>query len=370
MKQITFIVGARPNFVKIAPVMRAARAHNSGIVARLVHTGQHYSEQMTDVFFAQLGIPTPEVNLGVGSGPHGAQTARILEAFEKHLLNSDPRPSGVVVVGDVNSTVACALAAVKLGIPVAHLEAGLRSFDRSMPEEINRVVTDSIADLLFVSDPHGEANLHHEGVPAERIRFVGNVMIDTLTYTLAAARSLNMPARNGVTRGEYAMMTLHRPSNVDDAVRLADIAALLQEVSSLLPVVFPVHPRCHVRLTEAGLIGALQHNERIRILGPQPYVENLSLLEGAKIVLTDSGGIQEETSFLGIPCITLRENTERPITVTLGTNTVIGNDLKSVPSLVRDCLAGHSKQGGPIPGWDGCAAQRVISALANCSSFR
>jgi UDP-N-acetylglucosamine 2-epimerase (non-hydrolysing) len=363
VKEIVFIVGARPNFVKIAPVMRALRDRSSAIRPRLVHTGQHYSEQMSDVFFEQLAIPRPDVNLGVGGGSHGVQTARILEAFERYLMQSDPRPAGVVVVGDVNSTIACALAATKLGIPVAHLEAGLRSFDRSMPEEINRIVTDSISDLLLVSEPNGEQNLSHEGIPKERIRYVGNVMIDTLVYHLPAARELNMPVRFGFDSTAYALVTLHRPSNVDIPSRLSEIVKFLERVSQLIPLAFPMHPRCHTRLLEAGLDRALEGNPRIRILEPLAYMENLSMLARAQVVLTDSGGIQEETSFLGIPCLTLRDNTERPVTVTNGTNTLVGSDPVHASSLIRDCLEGRYKKGGLIRGWDGHAAYRVIEAL-------
>ena len=371
MVDLVFVVGARPNFIKIAPVMRALRrmAHAS-IRGLLVHTGQHYSEKMSDVFFEQLGVATPDANLGVGGGSHGVQTARILEAFERYLIQSASRPEGVVVVGDVNSTLACALAATKLGIRVAHVEAGLRSFDRSMPEEINRIVTDSIADLLLVSEPDGERNLRHEGIPSDRIMYVGNVMIDTLVTQLPAAREMRMPLRCGVEDGAYAFVTLHRPSNVDVPERLSEIVRFLEAVSRELPVVFPLHPRCRGRLVETGLYSALERNDRILILDALPYIENLSLLEGATVVLTDSGGIQEETSFLGVPCLTLRDNTERPITVTKGTNTIIGNDLSLGLSLVRDCLAGRYKKGGTIPGWDGRAAPRVIEALLTRWSLR
>jgi UDP-N-acetylglucosamine 2-epimerase (non-hydrolysing) len=361
---IVFVVGARPNFIKIAPVIQALRkAAPKGVGGLLVHTGQHFSESMSDVFFEQLGVPAPDANLGVGSGSHGVQTARILEAFETYLGQLDSLPAGVVVVGDVNSTLACALAATKLGIPVAHLEAGLRSFDRSMPEEINRIVTDSIADLLLVSEPDGERNLLHEGIPSDRIIPVGNVMIDTLVTQLPAAQRMDMPSRCGVADTAYAFVTLHRPSNVDIPGRLSEIVMFLEAVSRELAVVFPMHPRCRGRLVESGLYDTLERNNRIHILDALPYIENLSLMAEATVVMTDSGGVQEETSVLGVPCLTLRKNTERPITVTHGTNTIIGDDLGSGLSLVRNCVAGRYKKGGTIPGWDGCAAPRVIEAL-------
>jgi UDP-N-acetylglucosamine 2-epimerase (non-hydrolysing) len=364
VKDLVFVVGARPNFVKIAPVLHAlGEMASDRFRGVLVHTGQHYSELLSDVFFEQLDIPKPDVHLGVGSGSHGAQSARILEAFERYVTGAEPRPAGVVVVGDVNSTMACALAAVKLGIPVAHLEAGLRSFDRSMPEEINRIVTDSISDLLLVSEPHGEENLRHEGVSLDRIVFVGNVMIDTLVAQLPAAQEMRMPFQCGLDGAPYAFVTLHRPSNVDVPERLASIVGFLEAVSRELTVVLPLHPRCRSRLQETGLYSALEKNDCIQLLDALPYLENLSLMQQATVVLTDSGGIQEETSFLGIPCLTLRDNTERPITVTMGTNTIIGHNLDLALSLVRDCLTGHYKTGQSIPGWDGFAAPRVIQAL-------
>jgi UDP-N-acetylglucosamine 2-epimerase (non-hydrolysing) len=329
-----------------------------------VHTGQHYDEGMSDVFFQQLGIRTPDVCLNVGSGTHGAQTARVLAAFEAYLLERATRPLGVIVVGDVNSTVACALASVKLGIPVAHVEAGLRSFDRMMPEEINRVVTDAIADLLLVSEPSGEVNLAREGVPADRVRFVGNVMIDTLVDQLPQAVALDMPARLGVADGGYALVTLHRPSNVDDPRRLGELVHFLETVADRLFVVFPVHPRTRGRLEAFGLAPRLARVARVRTLAPLGYRETLGLMARARVVVTDSGGMQEEASYLGVPCLTLRPNTERPVTVTHGTNTIVGDDLGLADKLVDDVLEGRYKSGGPIERWDGRAAQRIADAIA------
>jgi UDP-N-acetylglucosamine 2-epimerase (non-hydrolysing) len=268
------------------------------------------------------------------------------------------------VVGDVNSTMACTLAAAKLGIPVAHVEAGLRSFDRSMPEEINRVVTDALADLLLVSEPAGEENLRREGVADGRIRYVGNVMIDTLVRELPAARALGVPASLGLAPSGYAYVTLHRPSNVDDPRRLGRVVEMLRALGGRLPVVFPVHPRTRERLRAAGLEAALAGAPGVRALEPLGYRESLGLMAGARLVLTDSGGVQEETTHLGVPCLTLRPNTERPVTVSLGTNTVVGEEIERVLPLVEEVLAGRGRKGRPIPGWDGHAAERVAAALA------
>ena len=359
MREITIVAGARPNFIKVAALLRAL--FSTTLVARLVHTGQHYDATMSDVFFRQLGIPEPDVHLGVGSGRHGQQTARVLELFESYLLEAGTQ-RGVVVVGDVNSTVACALAAAKMRIPVAHVEAGLRSFDRSMPEEINRVVTDAIADLLFVSEPAGEENLRREGAPAHKIHYVGNVMIDTLVAQLPAAELLDINARFCLSAGEYALVTLHRPSNVDDPQRLAELTKLLLYASESVRVFFPVHPRTRERLSQSGLIPKL--DGRAIISAPLGYLENLALMKQAKLVLTDSGGMQEETTFLGVPCLTLRASTERPATVTHGTNTIVGDDLRRAYRALDGVLAGVSKPRQAIRGWDGHAAERIASVLS------
>jgi UDP-N-acetylglucosamine 2-epimerase (non-hydrolysing) len=356
------VAGARPNFMKIAPVLRALAARD--LPRALVHTGQHYDASLSQVFFDELGIPAPDLHLDVGSGTHGAQTARVLEAFERHLLDASPRPRGVVVVGDVNSTMAATLAAVKLGIPVAHVEAGLRSFDRGMPEEVNRLVTDAIADLLLCSEPSGVENLAHEGVAKEKVHLVGNVMIDTLARELEAARQLETARAMGLGRGELALVTLHRPSNVDGQERLEALLGFLERVAARLPVVFPAHPRTRARLESFGLSAGAEAIRGLHLVAPLPYRANLSLMASARVVITDSGGIQEETSFLGIPCLTLRPSTERPVTVTLGSNTIVGEDLDRAEALVDDILAGRYKSGAPIPLWDGHAAERVVDVLA------
>jgi UDP-N-acetylglucosamine 2-epimerase (non-hydrolysing) len=358
---IDLVAGARPNFMKVAPVLRAMRSPGP-LAPRLVHTGQHYDDGMSGVFFRDLGIREPDVSLGVGSGTHGEQTARILAAYEDHLLRT--RPDAVMVVGDVNSTMACTLAAVKLGIPVAHVEAGLRSFDRGMPEEINRLVTDTLADLLLVSEPAGEQNLRREGIADGRIRYVGNVMIDTLVRELPAARMLAVATRLGLPASGYAYVTLHRPSNVDDPARLARLVAMLGALGARLPVAFPMHPRTRERLRTAGLEALLSEAPGVLALEPLGYRDSLGLMAGARLVLTDSGGVQEETTYLGVPCLTLRPNTERPVTVSLGTNTVVGEEIERVLPLAEEVMAGRYRTAQPIPGWDGRAAERVVAALA------
>ena len=359
------VIGARPNFMKMAPLLRALEA-SGGVDVCLVHTGQHYDRDMSDVFLEQLGLRAPDVSLGVGSDSHGRQTARILERYEAHLESS--KPDGVVVVGDVNSTMACTLAAVKLGIPVAHVEAGLRSGDRRMPEEINRLVTDALADLLLVTEPSGRDNLLREGVDPSKIHVVGNLMIDTLVRERPAAEALGMPARLGLRDRGYGLVTLHRPGNVDDPATLAALASLLVELSARLPLAFPVHPRTRGRLESAGLLGDLEAAPGVVLTGPLGYRENLGLMAGAKVVLTDSGGVQEETSALGVPCLTLRENTERPVTVDVGTNTLVGNDPAAVRARFRDVIEGRYKAGAPVPLWDGRAAGRAADVL--CRAWR
>ena len=359
---LDLVAGARPNFMKLAPVVRSLAAERR-VGFRIVHTGQHYDRSMTDVFFEELGIPSPEVHLDVGSGSHGAQTARIIERYEAHAMKL--RPAGTVVFGDVNSTVACALAAVKLGVPVAHVEAGLRSFDRSMPEEINRLLTDAVADLLLVSEPSGVTNLEHEGIDRSRIRLVGNVMIDTLLSQLPNARARRMASRLGLDGRPYGVITLHRPSNVDDPEILGALLHLLHELARRMPLVFAVHPRTAAAAARMGLASLIARDQRELIcLDPQPYLDNLSLLSGAAVVLTDSGGLQEESSVLNVPCLTLRENTERPVTLTLGTSRLVGNDTARIRAAFDDVLSGNWPKGQPIPLWDGEAGGRVAAELA------
>lgn len=354
--RVLAVAGARPNFMKVAPLLRELR-RRPGFGVRLVHTGQHYDPSMSDTFFAELEIPPPDVNLGVGSGSHGAQTADVLKGIEAELMRE--RPDVVVVVGDVNSTIAAALAAVKLGIPVAHVEAGLRSFDRGMPEEINRILTDQISDWLFTTERDAETNLVREGIARERVHFAGNVMIDTLRAHLDRARKQGTLAKLGLAPKGYAVLTLHRPSNVDDPARLTSLFSVLEEIHRELPVLFPVHPRTRAAIAK-GLGG---EPPKLRLTDPLGYLEFLELMSEAKLVLTDSGGIQEETTVLGVPCITLRENTERPVTVSQGTNVLVGHDPRRIREEVRRILDGRGKQGRVPEGWDGLAAQRIVDVL-------
>lgn len=359
-RHLVLVAGARPNFMKIAPIVHALRDRPNLFTWSLIHTGQHYDEKMSGVFFEQLGLPEPDAHLGVRGATHGEQTGRILEAFERHLLQLPTQPSAVLVAGDVNSTIACALAAVKLGIPVAHLEAGLRSRDRTMPEEINRVATDSISDVLLVSEPDGMDNLRAEGIPESRIHYVGNVMIDTLVQKVEEATRLDAVGALGLSERRFGLVTLHRPGNVDDPERLRTLATVLQRVSQSLTLLFPVHPRTRHKLTEAGLSDL---GPDVRLLDPLPYLELLSLQRQATVVITDSGGIQEESSFLGVPCLTLRPSTERPVTLTLGTNTLIPGDPSEIEQHIHLILSGETRLPQPIPGWDGKAAIRVIDVL-------
>ncbi|HXM23685.1 MAG TPA: UDP-N-acetylglucosamine 2-epimerase (non-hydrolyzing) [Terriglobales bacterium] len=350
--QILHIVGARPNFMKAAPVLRAFQKWPQ-VQQTLVHTGQHYDTNMSDVFFSQLEIPAPDVNLGVGSGTHAQQTAEIMSRLEPIVL--ERRPDVVLVYGDVNSTVAAALVCSKLLIRVAHVEAGLRSFDRSMPEEINRIVTDRLADFLFTPSEDGDMNLQREGVPGDKIHRVGNVMIDSLIRLLPSA--MQYP-KDGLP-DRYALVTLHRPSNVDDSAVLKSILDSLVEVNRQLDVVFPVHPRTRQRIAEFST-----NIEKLHLLEPLPYIEFLALQRRAAVVITDSGGIQEETTYLGIPCLTLRNNTERPITLTLGTNVLVGQDRKKLRSELNRILEGKSKIGRIPPLWDGHAGDRIAEILS------
>jgi UDP-N-acetylglucosamine 2-epimerase (non-hydrolysing) len=356
MKKVLHVVGARPNFMKAAPIYRAI-ARRGRLSQCLVHTGQHYDAAMSDVFFADLGMPAPDVHLGVGSGSHGEQTGRTMIALERVFL--DERPDLVSVVGDVNSTVAAALVAVKLGIPLSHVEAGLRSLDRTMPEEINRLVTDRIADLLLTPSPDGNENLRREGVDPSRIHFVGNVMIDSLIAALEPARKLSTVEDLGLAPGGYAVCTLHRPANVDDPQVLAGLLEALSQLSRSLPVVFPIHPRTRKRIAEAGLEAALSGARGLLQVEPLGYLAFLSLSSQARLVLTDSGGLQEESTALGVPCLTLRESTERPVTVTVGTNQLVGTDPVAILREAERILDGEGKRGRIPDLWDGRASQRI-----------
>jgi UDP-N-acetylglucosamine 2-epimerase (non-hydrolysing) len=359
---LDLVAGARPNFVKLAPVVRAV-VGSGKLDFRIVHTGQHYDPAMNEVFFRELDIPEPHLHLNVGSGSHGAQTARILERYEAELLAR--RPSATVVFGDVNSTVACALAAAKLGVPVAHVEAGLRSFDRTMPEEINRVLTDAIADLLLVSEPSGLQNLRREGVAESKALLVGNVMIDALVAALPTARQKATARRLGLEPRRFGFVTLHRPSNVDEPATLARLVDLLHELSREVPLVFPIHPRTLKVAEQAGLSARLAPGQpELLCLGALPYLDSLSLVADAAVVLTDSGGLQEETSYLGVPCVTLRENTERPVTIELGTSRLVGNDPDRIRGAFADFRNGRWTAGRPIPLWDGQAGPRIAEALS------
>jgi UDP-N-acetylglucosamine 2-epimerase (non-hydrolysing) len=367
IQPIIFVVGARPNFVKIAPLLRAIAAQKPSVVSYLVHTGQHYDKNMNDQFFADLHLPAPDVNLNVGSGSHAAQTADIMKRFEPVL--DDLKPSCVVVVGDVNSTLACALVAVKKGIRVAHVEAGLRSFDRSMPEEINRILTDQISDRLYTTERSAQSNLLREAIPAERVFFAGNVMIDSVQFNRSSSRSVDLILESAGLNPElwmqgvgYGLVTLHRPSNVDDPVVLAKLMAVFLEVSQSLPLVLVLHPRTHNQLLRFGLL-ALLDAERMVVLPPQGYLDMLGLLGAAKVVLTDSGGLQEETTALGVPCLTLRTSTERPITLEQGTNTLVGLDRGLILAGLLAILKGEGKKGRMPELWDGCAAERIVADL-------
>jgi len=354
------VVGARPNLPKIAPLMREMRRHPE-IEPILVHTGQHYDERLSDIFFRQMGIPAPDVNLEVGSGSHAAQTAEVLKRVEPVLI--EKKPDVVVVVGDVNSTIAVSLAAAKLGIRVAHVEAGLRSFDRTMPEEINRILTDAIADLLFVTEEDAVEHLLKEGRPRSAIHFVGNVMIDSLRHFLPVAQKSGIGCELGLIANQtwhrFAVLTLHRPSNVDSVDKLTELMSAMDALANEVPVIFPVHPRTKQRLADAGA----KHHPQLRLIDPVGYLDFLCLLSKATLVLTDSGGIQEETTALGVPCLTLRENTERPITISQGTNLLVGTDPAQIINAATNILAGKSKAGRIPPLWDGKAAERIVDIL-------
>ena len=358
--KIINVVGARPNFMKIAPLM-AAFASRPKVEPLLVHTGQHFDERMSDLFFRQLRIPKPDINLGVGSGSHAVQTAEIMKAFEPVVAEN--APDAVLVVGDVNSTIACSLVAVKMGVKVIHVEAGLRSFDRTMPEEINRLLTDAISDLLFCTEESALDNLRREGVPDEKVFLVGNVMIDTLLNNKASAEQSSILEELHLTDGQYAVLTLHRPANVDNPLIFARLLDALEAIQRDLPIVFPIHPRTRKSLVESGLGKRMEAMPGLRPMDPAGYLDFLKLLAHARIVLTDSGGIQEETTILKVPCLTLRENTERPVTAQVGSNRIVGTDPRRILGAYREAMDGKGRAYGIPPLWDGNAAGRIAAIL-------
>lgn len=359
---ITCVVGARPNFIKMAAILDAAAAV-PGIETRLIHTGQHYDARMSALFFEELGLPEPDAYLGVGSGSHAAQTAKVMLAFDQAL---DEVPTDLVlVVGDVNSTLACALVAVKRGVCIAHVEAGLRSGDRGMPEEINRVLTDQVSDLLFTTERDAARSLALEGIAPGKIHFVGNVMIDTLLRHRERARRSDVVARLGLTAGRYAVSTLHRPANVDSVHAARNTVEALERIAARLPCVVPLHPRTRAKLAGFGLLDRLTEHPSVQVLEPLGYFEFLALMDAAAVVFTDSGGIQEETTALGVPCLTFRENTERPITITHGTNRLVGLEPDAVTREVDALLDGRGKAGSMPELWDGRAGERIVDVIVS-----
>jgi UDP-N-acetylglucosamine 2-epimerase (non-hydrolysing) len=365
------VVGARPNFMKMAPIIEAMNNYPDQIKHLLVHTGQHYDQKMSKSFFDDLGMPKPDIDLGVGSGSHAEQTARVMVEFEKVCLQENP--DLVIVVGDVNSTMACTITAKKIGIKVAHVEAGLRSGDMEMPEEINRLCTDVLCDYLFTTDHFADENLRAEGLTEGKIFFVGNVMIDTLLKHREIASQLDMAQRLGLEPGNYATLTMHRPSNVDDKNTLEEILNALTEISKQLPIIFPIHPRTRKMADKFGLshyFNASKNVSGIWLTDPLGYIEFLHLNMNAKMVLTDSGGLQEETTVLGVPCITMRHNTERPVTCEVGTNVIVGNDRKKIINAANDIFRSENRKGCVPDKWDGKAAVRIVEALLSVSQTK
>ncbi|MFN2491452.1 MAG: non-hydrolyzing UDP-N-acetylglucosamine 2-epimerase [Pyrinomonadaceae bacterium] len=362
MLKVINVVGARPNFIKVAPIVDAMKRRKREFTPLVVHTGQHYDVEMSDAFFRDLDLPKADIHLGVGSGSHAAQTADIMKGFEAVVIKE--KPDWVLVVGDVNSTLACALVCVKLGVNVAHVEAGLRSRDRTMPEEINRLLTDQIANLLFTPSEDADQNLLAEGIAPERIRFVGNIMIDSLYSNLERSKESRIKEKIELTNRPYAVLTLHRPSNVDERETFTRILKALETLAKELTIVFPVHPRTKKMMTQLGLIERVNGIKGLQLIDSLGYLDFLSLCTTARIVLTDSGGLQEETTVLGIPCLTLREHTERPITVKMGTNTIVGTDSQRIVAAARIALDGNLERVSCIPPlWDGNTADRILDEL-------
>ncbi len=359
-KKIVLVVGARPNFMKSAPLMRELSRHGDRFETLLIHTGQHYDHKLSQLFFDELRMPKPDIYLGVGSGSHAEQTARIMTSLENEL--TELKPDLVIVFGDVNSTLATSIVTSKLWIKLGHVEAGLRSFDNTMPEEINRIVTDRLSDFLFVSEPSGLANLKAEGVPDEKVFYTGNIMIDSLVSNLEVANKSDILKRLGLKRKEYIAMTMHRPANVDNPDILKSIIASIQKIGERLPIVFPCHPRTRNRIEEFGLLQSSQ-SAGLRIIEPLGYLDFLKLQADSRLVLTDSGGIQEETTYLQIPCITMRENTERPATVDIGTNIIAGTDPQKITESALVALDGTGKKGAVPELWDGKTAGRIVEIL-------
>lgn len=358
MKVIS-VVGTRPNFIKVAPICRAFKKYSNRVNHLLCHTGQHSDAVMSDVFFRDLGMPEPDFYLGINNGTHGEITGKIIIEFEKILMAE--KPDLVIVVGDVNSTMACAVAAVKLGVKIVHVESGLRSNDRSMPEEINRILTDSIADYLFVTENSGIENLQREGIPAEKVFLAGNVMIDSLVYLKNKVAASTIHDKIGLSKNNYILVTFHRPSNVDTEENLLSLIRFLNDLSAEKPVLFPIHPRTMKNIRRFSLQENIR--EGVMLVEPLGYLDFQCLIKHASVVVTDSGGIQEETTFLGVPCVTVRNNTERPITVDLGTNYLCGTDLTVVSAKVADILDGNIKPGKVPPLWDGKTAERIVDIL-------
>jgi len=360
-KNIVLVVGARPNFMKVAPLMRELQKYPNAFRPRLVHTGQHYDAEMSDVFFNDLELPRPDIFLGVGSGSHAEQTAKVMISFERACV--EERPDLVVVVGDVNSTMACAITSKKLCIPVAHVEAGLRSRDWAMPEETNRIVTDVVSDMLFTTSRDADDNLLREGIPPERIHFVGNVMIDCLLAQLPKTEKRDILQRFGLDKDRYAVLTLHRPSNVDEPRILAGIIDVMCELSQKLAIVWPLHPRSRKSLESLGLLGRCKNSKGLILTDPIGYLDMLTLNRSARMILTDSGGLQEEATVLAVPCITLRENTERPVTVEAGANRVVGTEPSRIQSAISSVLNGNGQKICIPELWDGRAAERIVNVL-------